>query len=155
MNRIVKLICKILSFIGFGISALLSLIFALLNLRIMFAGDFTAYSNPVAGFFNILFKIIMYGIFIFGTVFSYIYLIKKDKTKNILLFAIINASLFVSSLIFAFSNGLSFSLSIEGKLTLLLALALLLGIIANLIYMIIYFIEAIKENSSEEPIQNQ
>lgn len=155
MNRIVKLICKILSFIGFGISALLSLIFALLNLRIMIAGDFIAYSNPVAGFFNIFFKTIMYGIFIFGAVFSYIYLIKKDKTKNLLLFAIINASLFVSSLIFAFSNGLSFSLSIEGKLTLLFVLALLLGIIANLVHMIIYFIDVIKENSSEEPMQNQ
>ena len=73
MNRIVKLICKIFSFIGLGISALLSLIFALLNLRIMFAGDFAAYSNPVAGFFNIFFKIIMYGIFIFGAVFLYLF----------------------------------------------------------------------------------
>ena len=54
------LVGKILSFIGLGISILFSLVFAFIELRTLFAGDWSLFNSPVLGFFSYFFRSIFF-----------------------------------------------------------------------------------------------
>ena len=90
-----SLLSKILSFIGLGITILFAFIFAFIELRSLFAGDFVLFNNPAIGFFNYLFR----GLFFLGlvalAVFLIIYIAKKKEGYLGLL--ILGGTLFVSS----------------------------------------------------------
>ena len=74
----VRFIGKILLFVFLPILSLLSLIFVFMNARMLFAGDFMAYSAPVAGLFSLIFTIIVNLYIIAYSVILLIYTTKKE-----------------------------------------------------------------------------
>ena len=93
MKKPLYLVGKIIAFIGFGISTLLALLYFVLNIRLFFSGDYAAYANPAAGFFGVFFRLITYLLFVAAGVFSYIYLIKKNKEKFKTLYLVLTIAL--------------------------------------------------------------
>ena len=90
-----SLVSKVLSFIGLGFTILFSLIFAFIELRSLFAGDFVLFNNPAVGFFSYLFR----GLFFLGLISLAVVLIIfiNKNHEHYLCLLIISGSLFFSS----------------------------------------------------------
>lgn len=92
---------KILYFVGTGFASLIALIFAFVEIRCLFAGDFTLMNNPASSFFGYLFRGLFYLGIIALAVTLIIFKIKNKDINEILFFASIG--LFVGSFVtFAF-----------------------------------------------------
>ena len=88
---------KILYFVGTGFAALIALVFAFVEIRCLFAGDFTLMNNPASSFFGYMFR----GIFYLGILALAIVLIVfkiRGKEINELLF-LASIGLFIGSFI--------------------------------------------------------
>ncbi|MBP5693984.1 MAG: DUF1772 domain-containing protein [Bacilli bacterium] len=136
MKKSLYIVGKIIAYIGFGLGSLLAFAYFVMNLRLLFSGDYSIYANPAAGFFNTLFRLLTYLVFISAGVFSYIYLIKKNKEKYQTLFIVLSTSLYAIILVYAVLINIPLDLSIEGKLIFTLTLSLLIGNFGNSMYLL-------------------
>lgn len=89
------LIGRILSFIGLGLTILFGFIFAFIELRTLFAGDYSLFNNPVLGFFAYFFR----SVFFLGLIAESITLIIfiSKKKEEFLSLLIISGGLFISA----------------------------------------------------------
>jgi len=96
-----KLLKKILSFIGLGFVILVGLSFAFINFRSLFAGDFILMNNQFNGFLSCFMRGIYFLSVIGLCVLILIYLIKALKI-NIVIFVFSVATLLGATYSFAF-----------------------------------------------------
>ena len=119
------LIGKIFSFIGLGITILFCVIFAFIELRTLFAGDWSLFNSPVLGFFAYFFRSIFFlGVFANAlTIAMYIGL--KEEKDRYLTPLIIGGSLFVASFMSLFFYASFIALIIIAVSVIPLVIALL------------------------------
>ena len=72
---------SVLVFLGAGLAILVSFIFAFLELRSLFAGDFTLMNNSAMSFFVYLFKGLYFLSIIALAIFIIIFKVKNKDTK--------------------------------------------------------------------------
>lgn len=99
-----RIICSIL----LVLASLLSLIFAFVELRSMFATDFVLFNNAAAGFFGYLFRSLFFmGLIVFSIYMMVVYL-KNKEIKYI--YSLLACSLFFGSLfsLFFYTNFIYF-----------------------------------------------
>ena len=86
---------KILSYIGLGLVVLIGLVFAFIELRSLFAGDFSLFNNPASAFFRYLFRGLYYLAIVGMAIVTIVTLIRKKETNVYL--TVVSASLLISS----------------------------------------------------------
>ena len=91
------LIGKILSFVGLGIAILFSVVFAFIELRTLFAGDWSLFNSPVLGFFSYFFRSVFFLGMFSNTLALAMYVGLKEERERYLTLLIIGVGLFVGS----------------------------------------------------------
>ena len=91
------LISKILSFIGLGISILFSLVFAFIELRTLFAGDWSLFNSPVLGFFTYFCRSVFFLGVLAVSVCLIMYIVLKEERERYLFTLIVSGGLFIAS----------------------------------------------------------
>lgn len=104
-----SLVGKIISFICLGITILVSLVFAFIELRTLFAGDYSLFENPTLGLLAYLFRSIFFIGLITLSITIIIFILKKKEDYFGLLF--ISDGFIVGSIFgVMFYSGLVFAL---------------------------------------------
>ena len=67
-----KLVARLLSILGSSILILLGGIMALINIRILFAGEFLLANNPAASFFFYFFRVLIFAFYVVKSVVTII-----------------------------------------------------------------------------------
>lgn len=91
------LVGKILSFIGLGIAILFSVIFAFIELRTLFAGDWSLFNSSVLGFFSYFFRSVFFLGVLAVSVCLVMYIALKEEKERYLFILIVSGGLFVSA----------------------------------------------------------
>ena len=91
----------IFSYIGVVFSFLLSNVFAFIELRALFAGDWKLYENPTLGLLGYIFRSLFYLAMLFNAVFVFIRLLNRQKLE-------LGALIFNASLIAGSALGIMF-----------------------------------------------
>lgn len=136
MNKnVLRIIGKISALVGLAIGALVSLLYLFTNMRLLFSGDFMAYSNPAAGFFNALFKALMYLFIIATMVITYFYFLNKKHGPSLqIIYWIMSIGLLAVTTIHVIFNKLSFSSGLEGYVSIAFHLGLIIGSVGSILY---------------------
>ena len=90
-----KLAGKILSYVGLTLCTIVGVAFAFIELRSLFAGDFTLFNNPVSSFVRYFFRGLYYLSLVAASIWTIITLIKRKETN--VYGVVISASLLISS----------------------------------------------------------
>ena len=130
-----KIVGKVLAFLGLGIGGVISLVYFITNARLLFSGDYSIYSSPAGGFFNVLFSVLMYLFIIASVVISYLYMCKKNPGFRTLYY-IFSLGLLLVAVLYLILNKLSFSSGLEGYASMALKLGLVIGLVGNLLIFI-------------------
>lgn len=110
--------------ISCAISSLISFVYLITNLRLLFSGDWLIYSIPTLGFFDTFFSVISYSAIIGFGVISYLHFI-KPKILSIPVYSILCIGFFFVSLMYIGFNKLWPSDGIEGIIVFINKAALL------------------------------
>lgn len=118
-------IIGMIAVLGFGgIGALISTVYLVTNLRLLFSGDYAIYDMPAIGFFDTFFSVIAYAATIGFIVVSYLYILKKGFISRHI-YTILAIGFFVMSLMYVAMNKLWPANGIEGILVFINKMALL------------------------------
>jgi len=149
---------KIISFIAFPLLGLLGLVYVIINLRMLFAGDFNAYSSPLSGAFGMIFTVINGLFLIFYAVATLVHHLKKEDKKDTTFILILSVAYIlialVNSFFFAFNKGNGVMAYIDIATLFLYVL----GLVGLFFYFVFDYHTKKLENEegeiSEEPIEN-
>ncbi len=81
-----KLVGRIINFVLLGITILLSIVLAFIELRSLFAGDYSLLNNPAAGFVGYLFRGLYFVIILVFSIFLLIIYLTNKEMKFIYYF---------------------------------------------------------------------
>ena len=130
--KIKKIVSIVFSIIGCTVGGLISLIYLVTNVRLLFSGDWLIYAVPVSGFFNILFRVLMYAFILFFSILTYLYLFNKKVNKHKLFYFICAIDFWLVALLNMILNKITISGGIEGYISLIFKTATIFTIFGSL-----------------------
>ena len=134
-KKVLRLIGKIMALVGTMLASLVSLIYLLTNIRLLFSGDYSVYASPVAGFFHAFFTILMYAFIIGAMVITYIYFLNKKHGPSLqIIYWLMSIGLLAVTTIHVIFNRLSFSSGLEGYVSIVLHLGLIIGAVGSILH---------------------
>ena len=134
-KKVLRLIGKIMALVGTMLASLVSLIYLLTNIRLLFSGDYSVYASPVAGFFHAFFTILMYAFIIGAMVITYIYFLNKKHGQSLqIIYWLMSIGLLAVTTIHVIFNRLSFSSGLEGYVSIVLHLGLIIGAVGSILH---------------------
>ena len=80
-----KLVGKLFSYVGLVLASIIGLVFAFIELRSLFAGDFTLMNNVATAFINTLCRGLYYLSLMVVSVYTFVTLIRKKETNAYIL----------------------------------------------------------------------
>ena len=81
-----KLVSRIINIVLLGITIILSIVLAFIELRSLFAGDYSLFNNPAAGFVGYLFRGLYFVIILVFSIFLLIIYLTNKEMKFIYYF---------------------------------------------------------------------
>ena len=90
-----RIAMKILTYLGLALVSIVGLVFAFVELRSLFAGDFSLFNNPATAFVKYFFRGLYYLSLAGVSIVTIIYLIKRKETNVYL--ATFSAAILISS----------------------------------------------------------